>query len=218
MFLAASSVAMLAWPRLQASYRFLPVDIAVKRYYQTSEIPTERLPVLIRFSNEAIDYHDHYRFHDKLSMLHWLRALDPLTPALQRRDEYLKAEQEAVETVRRNPGAPAVWSRIALIRWILHDEPENILGPWKMSIFSGRTTAPLISQRVEIGLAYHPFLDDEGVAMLRDQLLLAWRMQPGSLMKVLAARDRSLQITRELLAQTAPDALAEMEVWIERFP
>ncbi len=214
--LPAIAVLALAGPRLQASYRYLPVDIAIQKYFSTREIPAERLPVLIRFAGQAIAHHDHYRYHDGLSLLHLLRALDVNTPALERRDDYLAAATEAMETLRRAPAQPAAWLRLANVRWILHDEPETIIAPWKMSIFTGRTDSTLIAQRVEIGIAHRAYLDEEAIAMLRDQLLLAWRMQPGSLMRVLHLRDRGLSVTRELIENTAPQTLAEMEAWLEK--
>ena len=41
-------VMLLAWPRLAASYRYLPVEIAISRYFSSREIPSDRLGVLIR--------------------------------------------------------------------------------------------------------------------------------------------------------------------------
>ena len=90
--LLALAVLLLSWPRFQASFRYLPVDIAIQRYYDDQQIPTDRLPVLVRFAEEAIRRSDHYRFHDGLSQLHLLRALDPYTPALERRPAYRLAE------------------------------------------------------------------------------------------------------------------------------
>jgi hypothetical protein len=72
-------------------------------------------------------------------------------------------------------------------------------------------------QRVEMGLGLREFLDEEAVAMLRDQLLLAWKTRPGSLVQVLARRDFDLLVTRGLLEYTDPLALGEMEAWLERF-
>jgi len=212
------SVAVLAlsWPRLRASIRYLPVDIAIDRYFADRQIPSGRLPVLIRFAGEAINHNDHYRFHDGLGFLHYLRALDVNTPARERRGEYRLSEAETIETLRLAPAQPAAWLRLASLRWVLHDEPESVLQPWKMSIFTGRTDSALLAQRVELGLGYWQSLDDEGLAMLRDQMLLAWRVQPGSLMRVLSSRDRQLRLTRELIEHTDPLALAEIEAWLEK--
>jgi hypothetical protein len=91
MALLATAVLALSWPRLQAGFRYLPVDIAVDRFYTDRQIPSDRLTVLIRFAGQAINYHDHYRYHDGLSLLHYLRGLDRYTPALERRDAYRQA-------------------------------------------------------------------------------------------------------------------------------
>jgi hypothetical protein len=190
------AVFVLAWPRLQASYRYLPVEIAIQRYFSSREIPSDRLPVLVRFATAAIAQQDHYRYHDGLSLLHLLRAQDLNTPALERLDEYQAAAEAAVESLQRAPAQPGIWLRLANVRWILHEEPASILAPWKMSIFTGRTDTTLFAQRIDIGLSHREYLDEEALAMLRDQVLLAWRIQPGSLVGVLSRRDKSLEVTR----------------------
>jgi hypothetical protein len=206
----------LAWPRFLAAFRYLPVDIALDRYYADREIPTDRLLVLIDFARDAIERHDHYRFHDGLGQLHFLRGLDPHTPALERRPAYAEAEAEAVRSLQQAPAQPETWLRLATIRWILHDEPESIISPWKMSVFTGRTHSALYAQRVELGLAQRAFLDEEGLTLLRDQLLLAWNTHPGTLIQVLARRDRGLEVTRGLLEIHDPPRCG-MEAWLKSF-
>jgi hypothetical protein len=212
----ASGLLLLAWPRMQASYRFLPVDLAISRYYQDREIPAHRLLTLTGFARQAIEYHDHYRYHDGLSFLHYLRGLDIYTPALERRGEYRLAEIEAVETVTRAPAQPEAWLRIATVRMVLRDEPEEVIEPWKMSIFSGRTHSTLLVPRVDVGLAYLGLLDTESRAMLRDQLLLAWELMPGELILALGRSDPGLEKTRLLLGGGEPAMLLEMEARIEK--
>jgi len=214
--LLAIAVVALSWPRFQASFRYLPVDIAISRYYTDHEIPSYRLAILVEFAQQAIGYHDHYRYHEGLSVLHYLQALDPYTPALERRPAYRLAESEAIASLQVAPAQAATWLRLATVRWILHDEPEDIIGPWKMSIFTGRTISTQFANRVDIGLSQREFMDTEAVAMLRDQLLLGWRGQQHSLVRILARRDRDLVVTRELLAEMDPLALADMEAWLEK--
>jgi hypothetical protein len=211
------AVIVLSWPRFQASFRYIPVEIAIKRYHADQQIPTERLPVLLDFAQQATGLHDHYRFRDGLSKLHYLRALDPFTPALERRPEYRLAETEAMASLQGAPAQSATWLRLATIRWILHDEPETIIEPWKMSIFTGRTQSSLLTLRVDMGLAQFEFMDGEAVAMLRDQLLLAWRVRASALIRVLARRDRGLGVTSQLLAGTDPAALEEMRLLLEKY-
>ena len=214
--LIAVTSLLLAWPRLQASFRYLPVEIAINRYYASGEIPTDRLPVLIGFAEQAVSRLDHYRFHDGLSILHLLRAVDLNTPAIERRDAYISAIEEAVAALERAPAQTITWLRLTRLRWILHEEPETVVSAWKMSVFTGRTTVSLIKQRVEIGLAYKGYLDEEGVAMLRDQLLLAWRLRPGPLIKMLSSRDPGLNLTTSLIVDSDPVALADMEAWLAK--
>lgn len=216
--LVSALVLYLSGPRFLANVRYLPVSTALDRYYSDNQIPSDRLTVLIRFANEAISRHDHYRFHDGLSQLHFLRGYDVQTPARERRAAYRSAEAEAVESLRQAPAQSAVWLRLATVRWVLRDEPENIIDPWKMSVFTGRTYSTLYSRRVEIGLAFLQQLDEEGRAMLRDQVRLAWKLRPGGLMQVLTRRDPGLVVMRELLAAGDPQVITEMEEWLERLP
>jgi len=214
--LMAISVIMLALPDFRASYRYLPVEFALERYYSSREIPSDRIDVLADFANQSVVLQDRYRYHNGLSQLYLLRAIDMYTPALERRPAYRRAEQESIESLRANPAQPGTWLLLTRIRWILHDEPDDIIAAWKMSIFTGRTASNLITERVEIGIAHRGYMDQEGVALLRDQLLLAWRMQPGTLMRALHRRDHNLAITRGLIEDSDPAALQEMEAWVAK--
>jgi hypothetical protein len=218
MALAALPVATiwLAWPRLHAAVRYLPVESALQQYYSTNVIPSDRLLVLVRFAEHAIEIDDHHRYHNGLSLLHFLRAIDPATAALERHDAYVLSEDSAENSLARNPAQSSIWLRLSNIRWILHEEPDQILQPWKMSLFTSRTDTSQYAQRIEIGLSFWSFLDQEGIAMLRDQLFRAWVQQPGSLIKVLVRRDPALGVTRTLIGDTDPVALQEMEDWVEK--
>jgi hypothetical protein len=214
--LVALAVLGLAWPRFQASFRYLPVERAIKQYKMTGEIPTDRLPVLIRYASEAIAHQEHYRFHDGLSTLHVLRAMDYKTPALERRGAYVSSMNEAEMSLLQAPANPVTWLRLASVRWILHEEPETIVDAWKMSVFTGRIHTAVFANRMEIGLAWYGYLDEEGKAMLHDQLLLAWRLRPSQLMQVVSKRDPDLRVSRPLLAASDPLVLSEMEAWLEK--
>jgi hypothetical protein len=207
---------VLSWPRFLGAFRYVPVDRALERYFASNEIPGNRLPELIRFAEASIARHDQYRYRDGLSLLYYLRALDPRTPAHERRDAYRRAESEAVESLRQAPAQSDIWLRLATIRWVLHDEPETIVEPWKMSVFTGRAHSTLFVRRVEIGLAYRSWLDDEGLAMLRDQLRLAWTVRPGPLAGALARQDRELAAVRDILQGSDADMLADLEAWLEK--
>lgn len=206
----------LSWPGLRASYRYLPVELAIRKYFATRDIASDRLPVLIDYARAAIGHQDHYRFHDGLSVLQLLRAQDYATPALDRRAAYEEAAAAAEASLQRAPAQSATWSRLAMLRWTLREEPSDVIAAWKMSVFTGRTHPTILIERLQVGFAYHVGMDAEAVAMLRDQFLLAWRMQPGSLVRMLNERDQGLGVTRRLIADTDPLALSEIEAWLER--
>jgi hypothetical protein len=214
--LLAISLAALSWPRMKASYRFLPVDIAIGRYYQQREIPSHRMQTLIGFARQAIEFHDHYRYHEALSLLHFLRGVDIRTPALERRPAYREAETAALVALQRAPARPETWMRVATVRSILRDEPEDIIQAWKMSVFTGRTHSTLLVPRVAVGVPFAGFMDAESRSMLRDQLLLAWELKPADLLRTLKQRDPRLEITRSLVQPANPTAFTEMEARIEK--
>ena len=215
--LALSAIVItLSFPRFQAAFRFLPVDIAIRDFQRQGQVASNRLKVLIEFSEQALAMHDHYRFHNGLSLLHYLRAVDPLTPALERRPAYRLAESASMAALERAPAQPAAWLQLATIRWILYDEPETIIEPWKMSIFTGRMHSSLFPARVQIGLAHFELLDREGRAMLRDQLQLAWKLRPQQLLPVLLQYDRDLAKSGQLLINNDPVTLQELGEFLEK--
>lgn len=214
--LMAVAVAVLAGPRVKASFRFLPVSRAMEGYLESRELPSSRMLTLIRFTEDSIALQDHYRFHDGLSFLYYLRGLDIHTPALERRPAYRRSEAEAIETVRQAPAQPEAWLRIASVRSILRDEPETIIQPWKMSVFTGRTHSTLLVPRLEVALPYLAHMDGESRSMLKDQLLLAWQLKPRELLRILKSHDPQLLAAGELLEGTHPALLMEMEDGLEK--
>lgn len=214
--LLALATLALALPRFQAAYRFLPVDIAIGRYYESLEIPSHRMLTLVGFANQSLELHEHCRFYDGLAQLQYLRGLDIYTPALERRAAYRESEAQTLLALESAPAQPEAWMRVALVRSILRDEPETVLEPWKMSVFTGRTHSTLVVPRAGLGMMYLELMDSETRAMLRDQLLLAWQLKPGELLLELKQRDPLLDKTRSLISAIDPSALQEMESRLEK--
>ncbi len=178
---AAITLLSLSWPRLQASFTYLPVDTAIKNYYASREIPSRQLPGLIKRAQQAIARHDHYRYREGLSTLYYLRGLDVRSPSLERRPAFERAIVEAENVVSVAPARPIAWQRIARIHAILGNSAEKIIPPLKMSIYAGRVEPTLFIGRLELGYSYLASMDIEATALLRDQTLLTWKLQPGEL-------------------------------------
>ncbi len=201
----------LSWPRLQASVHYLPVDTAISKYFASREIPSAQLPGLMSRARESISMHDHYRYRDGLSLLHYLRGLDNHTPAWERRPELYRSIEAATEVVRRAPAKPRVWLRIARIRAFLGKPEEEVIPALKMSILTGRVEPTLLLARLELGYGYLPSLDEETVSLLRDQTVLAWRVdRRGLLLKINAGLIEFTRV-RTLLEAGYGNIILEME-------
>ncbi len=206
---AAASLG-LAWPRLQASYVYLPVDTALARYFASREIPSRQLEPLVAQTRRSLEILDHYRYWEGLSLLHYLRAVDPATPRWERLPSLRRALRAATESVRRAPANPRAWLMMAQVRAHLREPEAQVLPPLRMSILTGRVEPPLMLARLELGYRYQPGLDAETSALLRDQTLLAWRVDPRGLARAMREGRVDFERVRALL-EGRTDVIAEME-------
>lgn len=184
---AAASVflAWLAYPRLHASLVYLPVDTAIKNYYDMREVPSAQLEGLQQRARNAIDIHPHYRYWEGLSLLYYLQAADSDNPLYQRREAFEHSITAAETSLGRAPAQPRTWLRIAQARSWLRYPPEQVIAAYEMAVLTGRVEPSMFVTRLSLGLAYLPRMDSGGRAMVRDQLLLAWGMRKGDVIRAL---------------------------------
>ncbi len=201
----------LSWPRLRASLRYLPVDTAISKYWETREADTGQLDALIVRAQESIALHDHYRYWGGLSELQILSGQDMAKPYWQRRQVLEQAIVSATEVVERAPAKPRAWLRIARTRAFLGYPPAEIIPAWKMSILTGRVEPTLMVVRLELGVRYFNGLDDEAVLLLRDQAVLTWAVHRREVLKRLGNGSLDIALMREVLAGRHADIIAEME-------
>ena len=201
----------LSWPRLRASLRYLPVDTAISKYWETREADTGQLDALIVRAQEAIALHDHYRYWGGLSELQILSGQDLAKPYWQRRQVLEQAIVSATEVVERAPAKPRAWLRIARTSAFLGYPVDEIVPAWKMSILTGRVEPTLMVARLELGLTYFNGLDDEAALLLRDQVVLTWAVHRREVLKRLKNGSLDLGLLREVLVGRHEDILAEME-------
>ena len=215
LILAVGAVAvillMLSWSRLQASVRYLPVDTAISKYWETREPNVEQLDALIERAREVIDLHDHYRYWDGLSELQALSSRDESKSYWQRQQALEQSIVSAVEVVKRAPAKPRAWLRIARTKALLGYPADEIIPALKMSVLTGRVEPPLMLARLELGFRYFGGLDDEGVALLRDQVLLTWAVHKRAVLRRLKDGSLDLDLLRKVLSDHHPDIIAEME-------
>ena len=113
--------------------------------------------------------------------------------------------------VQRAPARPRVWLRIARTKAFLGHPQEEVIQAWKMSVLTGRVEPTLMLARLELGLRYFAGLDNESIALLRDQAVLSWSVQKKQLMRGLASGSLNIELLRELLSGTHQHIIAEME-------
>jgi len=212
----AGATLLLSWPRLQASVTYLPVDTAIKHYYASREIPSAQLAGLIERAQQAIDLHDHYRYHDGLSTLYFLRGLDARSPSRERRPAYEQAIKEAENVVLMAPARSMTWQRMARTHAVLGHPPASVITPLMMSIYAGRVEPTLFIGRLELGYHYLAFLDAEAQGLIHDQTLLAWKLQPRALTRAIGDKKLVLADIETLLVEHDAAVLAEMEASLGR--
>ncbi len=206
----------LAWPRLQASLRYLPVDTALSKYWQTRQPDKPQLPGLIERAQQAIGLYDHYRYWEGLSALQLLSGQDQDMPYWQRRQMLKQSIASALEVVQRAPAQPQAWLRIARTRAFLGAAAEDILPAWKMSVLTGRVEPTLMLARLELGFGYYGLLDEESLALLRDQTVLTWAVQPRGLVQSLQSGRLDIGLLRNLLEGRQAGMLVDMEAQLAK--
>jgi len=201
----------LSWQRLHASLRFLPVDTAMSKYWETEEANTAQLAALIERARESIALHDHYRYWGGLSELQILSSQDMGKPYWQRRQFMEQAIISARAVVERAPADTRAWLRIARISANLGYSSDDVIPAWKMSVLTGRVEPTLMPGRLELGLAHVHGLDDEAVMLLRDQAVLTWAVNKRQVLNGLKDGSMDINLIREVLAGGHEDIMAEME-------
>lgn len=190
----AAGLLALALPRLQASLAFLPVDTALKRYARNGDIPSAQLDALQARAAQALALHPHYRYHDALSLLNYLEAIDERGKPWLQRPALRRSVDAGLAATARAPAMPRTWLRIARARSVLGEDPAAIAAALELSILAGRVEPPLLLPRLELGYAHLERLGTDTVALLRDQTLLAWRVNERGFRRAL--RDGRLDLSR----------------------
>lgn len=209
--LSAVILLAISWPRLRASFNFLPVDTAISNYWKTQAIDYAQLDGLIKTAEQSVEIHDHYRYQAGLSELKILSSQDMSHSIWQRRQALQDSILAAENVVRRAPANPRVWLRIARAKELLAYPAEQITPDLKMSILTGRVEPTLMLTRLELGLRHLPVLDEDAVRLLRDQAVLTWSIQKQPMLKRIEAGSLNLDSLREVLSESNPEIISEIE-------
>lgn len=215
----ALGVLLLAAPRIQASLLYLPVDTAIDRYFRERaaapdgqhSLTSVQLDALRARARSAIEASPHYRYYDGLSLLNYLQAIDRTGKPWLQRPALVRAEQAALAAAQRAPAKPTTWLRVAQARAALGQEAAAIAEPLSLSILAGRVEPTLLLPRLELGYRYLGQLDEETLNLLRDQTLLAWRVDERAFRRALADERLSLSQVEYVLGSKNAAIVRAME-------
>jgi hypothetical protein len=214
--LVCAGLLALAWPRTQASLLYLPVDRAITRHWKGEPLTPVQLHALSQRAETALRRHPHYRYSDGLSLLSYLYATHPETTPSERRRALEASVQHAATAVASAPLQPMTWYRIAAASSSPGTDPRRAAAALEMSMLAGRVEPTLIVPRLQLAYRYRRWLGPHGQALLADQTLLAWRLQPNRLVQHWREGSISFSEVSQVLAAGHPDVLAEMEEAIAR--
>ena len=98
-----------------------------------------------------------------------------------------EAEQATRSALLRDPATPRSWARLAWFQQLRQGSPYGILDAVRMSAFLAPSDRGLVFWRLTTAAAYRPYWDAEFEGMLRQQVLIAWRISPSRLAAVAKA-------------------------------
>lgn len=201
----------LSWPRLKSAWSYLPVEAAIRDFWNESTLESDRLTEMQQRAGPVVSENPNPRYWEGLSLLHYLEGAQPGMTLFDQRKALESSVQAAEASLMLAPVQPRLWMRMADAMDWLSFRPEPALDALKMSVFTGRVEPMLQLSRLRLGYSRVQGLDEEGLDLLRDQTLLAWKMRQSEVVKAIRQGDLQLLRIRFVLSTTHPDVLAEIE-------
>jgi|GEM_PF-3427535 len=201
----------MAWPRLLASLQFLPVQQVQPRLFSSNATAEVDLAALIARSQLAIRYHDAFTYHSALSLLHYLQGIDTRSSLYARRQSLEESIDEARIALAGAPLQPDLWLLMLQSGVQLFMPADELVADFRMAIWAGRVEPTHVMTRLQMGFLLLPQLDEEGLSLLRDQVLLAWNSKRHELLSALRKGQLNRSKINQLMAATHPDVVQEME-------
>ncbi len=206
----------LSFPRLRASIVFLPVETALRNHWGIRPISQDRFPSLIDAARSSLEIHETDQYWQGLGWMQYLYGISLGYDTEQAKGSFLLARQAFETELKSSPAQPAEWLRLGWIYALLRYPSQEVIEAWNMSVYTGRVEHHLLLNRLELGLRYADFFDEDDLALLRDQLLLAWQYKRREMKKAIASGTVNLKTIRGLIYRDRPEILEEMEEALEK--
>jgi hypothetical protein len=201
----------LAWPRLRAALVYLPVDAAIERYYLDGKPPLATLGALQQRAERSAALHSHQEYWSGLALLYYLDAVHSEQSLAAQREAYERSIAAADRALALAPVDPRTWLFRALALSWLSFRDAGVVDSFKMSVYAGRVEPALLLARLRLGYARLGQLDEEARGLLRDQTMLAWRLQPRDVTLALKRGELDLRRVASLLGPADADVLRQLQ-------
>lgn len=110
---------------------------------------------------------------------------------------------------------PRTWLLRALAQNWLSFRDAGVVDSFAMSVYTGRVEPALLLARLRLGYARLGQLDEEARGLLRDQTMLAWRLQPREVTLALKRGELDLPRVASLFGPADADVLRELQEVLE---
>ncbi len=203
-------VISLAYPRLVSSMYYLPVETALQGHWSGLPIRPNQYAALIEKSEQAISVLDDARYRRGLGWLYYLQALD-FHPGSPQGQASLAHARNAFETsLAQAPANPAIWLSLAWSYAYLGLDDTKVVQALAMSLQTGRAERYLLLNRLDLALRYAAHLQTENLALLHDQVELAWQLYQHELLKKMSGSETHWHNLPDLIQTSNPELAQEI--------
>jgi hypothetical protein len=202
---------VLSWPRLLSSLQILPVQQVQGQLYKPAVAQTLDLSRLQDRTRRAISYHDAYAYHSFGSLLAYVQASGKDVSLYSKQNLLNESIAEAKLALAGAPLQPDLWLRIAQAGAQTFIPGGQVEEYFYMAIWSGRVEPTHLIGRIHLGFALLQLMDDDGISLFRDQVLLAWNLQQAEFRRAVRSGQLNYHRVVALMTATHPDVVREME-------
>jgi len=209
--LLGATLLTLSYPRLRADIEYLPVATALRNHWNFQAIRHERFPNLIAQATTSTKWLGAERYWHGLAWLHYLHADSLEFNTELARASLAQSEQAFSSLLKVSPVEPAEWLRLGWVKVLLGRPAQEIISVWEMSVHTGSAEHYLLLDRLQLALPYADLLDEYGLALLRDQILLTWKYRTQDMLQALSVGSIDLPTIKKIIHHQTPEIFSAME-------
>lgn len=196
----AAVLVTLAFPRFMAATAVLDAAQVVDAADNGRPVTAAELADAVRALQRALSWSAEGETQTALGLLLMVQA--QAAPADAERNALAERAIAALEAgLRRSPGQPEAWLRLARLR-DMTGNPAKAVAALRLSILSGGYLPYLMGSRLALALRLRPFMTDDDQAMVMRQIRLTWIADANAVTALAQRPDTATVIARALNQMT----------------